>query len=54
MNKIIALLLVILMWVLAPLVIVILTIGTAVSIVWAGSQVLYSYFLSELNSRKSK
>lgn len=54
MNRIIALLLVILMWILAPVALILIIIGTALSIVWAGSHVLYTYFLNELNSRKSK
>ena len=54
MNKILAFLLVVLVWLLLPLIIVVLSIGVAFSIFMAGSQVLYEYFVNELNERKKK
>ena len=54
MNKVLAFLLVVMVWLLLPLIIVVLSIGLAFSIFWAASQVLYEYFISELNQRKRK
>ena len=54
MNKILAFLLVVLVWLFLPLINVVLSIGVAFSIFMAGSQVLYEYFVNELNERKKK
>ena len=54
MNKVISFLLVALFWILLPLIVVVLSIGVAFSIFIAGSQVLYEYFVNELNQRKKK
>jgi hypothetical protein len=53
MNKLIAFLVVALAWILMPFIVAGLIIFLALSIFWAGSQVLYAYILSELNQRKN-
>ena len=53
MNRIIAFLLVVLAWLALPIIVVVLSIGLAFGIFWAGSQVLYQYILNELNQRKN-
>jgi hypothetical protein len=53
MNKLIAFLLVVLIWIAMPIIVIALTFGLALSIFLAGSHVLYAYILSELNQRKN-
>jgi hypothetical protein len=53
MNKVVAFLAVVLAWILMPFIVAGLIIFLALSIFWAGSQVLYAYILSELNQRKN-